>query len=184
MSRIRRIIFVINMILLNSCSTGISAIKYNIESESIVDKSIYDYSNTKAKKFSEGTIFFVHVEYGKKSKYVSISDGTLKHVYNNKKQMKGANLKGRLKEVDNKLYLISDDTSIIDNFELAIKYGYIIIDNKIEQPYYIDELIDDNLAKSMTYIFCNENINNNIRVYFSSWDTFRKANKKLNCEMK
>lgn len=106
-------------------------------------------------------------------------------MYSSKEQMKGANLKGRVKEVDNKLYLISDDyRSIIDDYELAVKYEYIIIDKQIDPPYYIDELTDDNLAKSMTYIFCNENINNNIRVYFNSWDTFRKANKKLNCEIK
>ena len=184
MYKISKIIFLITICLSYSCSTGISAIKYNIETDNVVEKSIFDFSKTKAKKFAQGTIFYVHLENGKKSKFVTISDGTLKHVYNNEKQMRKDNLKGKLKEVDNRLYLIDDDnTSIITDHELAIEYGYIIIDNKFEQPYYIDDLVNDDLAKVMTYIFCNESIDKKIKVYSNSWDTFRRANKKLKCSM-
>lgn len=177
---LKRIILTNLLLLTISCSTNKMLIMDPSASKNLVSVSVLDYSTTKAKKYPDRTIFFVHSDTLEGRIEVSITASSTKYIFRSETELNKKPFKGSIKEIRNQLYHFNDTVTPLKNdFELAINYGLIKLNPNTIRPY-VDDFNDD-LQKVMIYAFCEQDYTRNIKVYFNNWAEYKQALQKLEC---
>lgn len=173
------IIFLLAWLLIISCKTIKPVFQNHRFEGDLIMTSIADFSVTKASKYPDSSIFYVYVEDSQKYKTISISQSDTKFYYNDSIQMREEPYFGKLLEFDNRLYHINISDNENKEFRLGIKYGLIEFNEKYKKPYVY--FTNNDLQKSMDYIYCKTDYQKGVKVYTNSNMAFKKALQKLNC---
>ncbi len=145
--------------------------------EAIIN-SIRDFKNNHQSLVKKDNTFYVGYEVYADYYYVIIVGTEKKYLYNPNKKPNENKFPSNFIEIDKKLFVWYDNNIDIDEktIQTYLKYN-LLVDNKNETIFFLDDIMDDS-KKGVSYYICKNNLTNFKK---SITNRVQISNSKLNC---
>ncbi|MFN3756503.1 MAG: hypothetical protein ACK4RM_06080 [Flavobacterium sp.] len=145
--------------------------------EAIIN-SIQNFTNNHKSLLKKHNTFYVGYEVYTDYYCIIISGSENKHLYNPNKKPNDNKFPSNFLEINNKLFIWYDNKKDIDEntIQTYLKYS-LLVDNKNETIYFLDDIMDDSII-GVSYYICKNDITNFKKI---KSNYIKKLHPDLNC---